>query len=159
MWWISLREASNGKFSQLFLLNGEFESTEKLYTFIYQLLPRFISVFNLCTGEMGRVKDLLAAKEEKAWKHFQNVIPTLPLAYLYCQDLLAKSQIYAEDVNLCKECDKSIAGHPPKTCGFVSQALNELFSRKRAENLNFYKNQELAFDRSPKKMASLKKKV
>ena len=80
-------------------------------------------------------------------------------AALFCQDLLAKSTIFAEDLNLCIKCDKSIAGHPPKTCGLVNQKLNQLFSRKRAEFLESYRNQELAFDKSPKKMGiSLKKK-
>ena len=147
------------KFTQLFLVNGDFKSNKKLYTFIYQLLPRFISVFDQCTGDMGAVKDLLAVREEKAWNLFKTVIPGQQLAYLYCQDLLVKSGIYAEDLNLCRKCDKSIAGHPPKTCGLVKQELNQLFNRKRAEFLESYRNQELAFDKSPKKMGiSLKKK-
>ena len=34
------------QYTQIFLLNGEYKSKKKLYTFIYQLLPRFISVFD-----------------------------------------------------------------------------------------------------------------
>ena len=147
------------KFTQLFLLNGDFKSNKKLYAFIYQLLPRFISVFDQCTGDMGAVKDLLAVREEKAWNLFKTVIPGQQLAYLYCQDLLKRSGIYAEDLNLCRKCDKSIAGHPPNTCGLVNQELNQLFNRKRAEFHESYKNHELAFDKSPKRMViCLKKK-
>ena len=146
------------KFTQHFLINGDFENKKKLYIFLYQLLPRFISVFDQCTSQMGTVKDLLAVREEKAWNLFQTAIPTQELAYLYCQDLLAKSAIFAEDLNLCRKCDKSVAGHPPKTCSLVKEELNQLFSRKRAEFLESYKNQELAFDKYPKKMGIILKK-
>ena len=104
---------------------------------------------------MNTVNDLLAVKEEKAWKQYQGIIPTQELAYMYCQDLLARSQIHAKDLNLCRKCDQSIAGHPPKTCDFVKPELTELFSRKRALNFACFKSQELAFDRSQKKIAIL----
>jgi hypothetical protein len=103
---------------------------------------------------MGTVKDLLAVREEKAWKLYGFAIPTQELAYLYCQDLLVKSGICAEDLNLCRKCDKKIARHPPKR----TEELNQFFSRKRAEFLESYKNQELAFDKSPKKMGNILKK-
>ena len=108
---------------------------------------------------MNTVNDLLAVKEEKAWKQYQGIIPTQELAYMYCQDLLARSQIHAKDLNLCRNCDESIAGHPPKTCDFVKPELTEMFSRKRAENSVLFRSRVLAFDRSPKKIAIIKIKV
>ena len=76
------------KFTQKFLMNGDFENTKKLYAFLYQLLPRFISVFNQCMGEMGTVKKLLAVREEGTWKLYGFAPPTQELAYLYCQNLV-----------------------------------------------------------------------
>ena len=107
---------------------------------------------------MGTVKDLLAVREEKAWKLYGFALPTQELAYLYCQDLLVKSGICAEDLNLCRTCDKQIAGHPPQTCSLVKEELNQFFSRKRAEFQELYNNQDLAFDKSPKKMAIILRK-
>ena len=108
---------------------------------------------------MNTVKDLLADKEVKAWKLHQGMIPAQELAYMYCQDLLARSQIDAKDLNLCMNCDKSIAGHPPKTCDLVKPELTEMFSRKRAENGVLFRSRVIAFDRSPKKIAIIKRKV
>jgi hypothetical protein len=127
------------KFSQKFLMNGDFGNTKKLYAFLYQLLPRFISVFNQCMGEMGTVKKLLAVREEKTWKMYGFAPPTQELAYLYCQDLV-KSGIGAEDLNLCTMCDNRVAGHPPKTCSLVTEEFQQLSSRKRSEWQELYKN-------------------
>ena len=114
-----------------------------LYIFLYQLVPRFISVFEQCSGQMNTVRDLLAIREEKAWKLYEDVIPTQDLAYLFCHDMLADSTIVAEDLNLCKKCGKKTTGHPPKTCSFVTKELNELFSSKRAEFLVSFKKHNL----------------
>ena len=123
------------------------------------MVPRFISVFEQCSGQMNTVRDLLAIREEKAWNFYQDVIPTQNLAYLFCQDMLADSTISAEDLNLCRKCGKKVAGHPPKTCSFVTKKLNDLFSKKRAEFLVSFKKLEFAFDKSPVEMGiSLKKK-
>ena len=108
---------------------------------------------------MDTVKSLLADKEVKAWNLYKGIIPAQDLAYLYCQDLLACSQINAEDLNLCGDCDASIAGHPPKTCDLVKPEVTEKFRLKRADNLVSWENQKLAFDRSPKKIAIIKMKV
>ena len=108
---------------------------------------------------MNTVRDLLAIREEKAWNFYQDVIPTQNLAYLFCQDMLADSTISAEDLNLCRKCGKKVAGHPPKTCSFVTKKLNELFSTKRAEFQESFKKHEFAFDKSPVGMGiSLNKK-
>ena len=108
---------------------------------------------------MDTVKSLLADKEVKAWKLHKGIVPAQELAYLYCQDLLACSQINAEDLNLCGDCDASIAGHPPKTCDLVKPELTKKFSLERAENEVSWKNKKLAFYRSPKKIAIIKIKV
>jgi hypothetical protein len=146
------------KFSQNFLIKADFQNTTKLYTFLYQLLPRYISAFLGCSNEMRPVKDILAVKEEKTWQWFRSIVPNLELAYLFCQDLLVCSYICAEDLNLCSTCDKKIAGHPPKTCSFVKDDVNQIFSRKRAQLEESYKNQDLAFDKSPKKIAIIMSK-
>ena len=83
--------------------------------------------------------------------------PTQELAYLYCQDLV-KSGISAEDLNLCTMCDKKVAGHPPKTCSLVTEEFQQFSSRKRTEWEELYKNRDLAFDRSPKKFATILRK-
>ena len=130
-----------------------------MYTFLYQLLPRYISVFDSCTGSMDTVKSLLADKEVKAWNLNKGIIPAQDLAYIYCQDLLACSQINAEDLNLCGVCPASIAGHPPQTCDLVKPELTKKFSLERAKNEVSWNNKKLAFYRSPKNIAIIKIKV
>jgi hypothetical protein len=120
-----------------------------LCTYIYQLLPRYISAFVGCSNEMLTVKNILAVKEEKTWKWFGKMVPNLEPAYLFCQDLLACSYISADDLNLCGLCHKKIAGHPPKTCSYVTVDVNQAFSRKRAMLGESFINQDLAFDKSP----------
>ena len=122
-------------------------------------MPRFVSVLDQCAGQMLKVKDILAIREEKAWKVYKNVIPTQDLAYLFCQDMSAASSIAAEDVNLCVKCDRKIAGHPPRTCGFVTKELNELFRTKRAELKENHKKHEPAFNKSTVEMGSSLKKI
>jgi hypothetical protein len=145
------------KYSKNCLMNGEYGSTRKLYAILYQCLPRFISFFNQCVGELGTVKKLLAVREEKTWGMYGFVPPTQELAYLYCQDLL-KSGISPVDLNLCTLCDKKVAEHPPKTCSLVNEEFKQLSSRKRTEWEESYKNRDLAFDRSPKKIATILRK-
>ena len=111
----------------------------------------------LISGGHSVALDIRSEKCHSYWKIkkkklYQDVIPTQALAYLFCQDLLAKSTILAEDLNLCRKCGKKTAGHPPKTCSFVTKELNELFSSKRAEFEESYKKHELAFNKSPMKM-------
>jgi hypothetical protein len=120
------------KYTQNFLEKSDFHDTTKLFTYIYQLLPRYISAFAGCANEMDTVKSILAVKEAKIWKWSGKMFPNLESSYLFCQDLLACSYISADDLNLCRDCPKKIAGHPPKTCDHVTVELNNAFSRKRA---------------------------
>ena len=147
------------QYTQHFFVNGDFQNQKKLFIFLYQVVPRFVSVFDQCAGQMLTVRDILGIREEKAWKLYENVIPTQDLAYLFCQDMLAVSSIVAEDLNLCGKCGKKTAGHPPETCSFVTKELNEFFSSKRAEFKKAFKKHEPAFNNSPVEMgSSLKKK-
>ena len=130
-----------------------------MYKFLYQVLPRYISVFASCTGSMDTVRNLLAEKETKAWYSFNGMIPSQELAYVYCQDLLAAQLTSAKDLNLCEVCDQHTAGHPPKTCNMVTPKLSQEFSTVRAGNDVCWENDKLAFDRSPKKMAISKVKI
>jgi hypothetical protein len=134
------------KYTQNFLEKSDFHDTTKLFTYIYQLLPRYISAFAGCANEMDTVKSILAVKEAKTWKWFGKMLPNLESSYLFCQDLLACSYISADDLNLCRDCPKKIAGHPPKTCNHVTVELNNAFSRKRAMLKYSLSNQDLAFD-------------
>ena len=70
-------------YTQHFFANEDFKSQKKLALFLYQLVPRFVSVLDQCSGQMLKVRDILAIREEKAWKLFENVIPTQDLAYLF----------------------------------------------------------------------------
>jgi hypothetical protein len=117
------------KYSQDFLLNGEHGSTKKLYAFLFQCLPRFISVFNQCVGDLGLVQKLLAVREEKTWSMYGSVPPFQELAYLYCHDL-AKSGIKPADLNLCTLCDKKICSTSPKEL-WPCECINNFLSEKR----------------------------
>ena len=140
-------------YSMHFLYKSDFKSRRKMYKFLYEILPRYISAFASCTGTMGTIRNVLAEKETKAWYTFNGMIPSQELAYLYCQDLLAAQTTSAKDLNLCEVCDQNIAGHPPKTCSMVTPKLSQEFSTLRAGNDVCWENDKVAFDRSPNEVA------
>ena len=130
-----------------------------MYKFLYEILPRYITAFTKCTGEMGTVRKILAEKEVRAWYSFNGMIPSQNLAYLYCQDMLSVKTTDAKDLNLCETCDKHTASHPPNTCSLVTPKLSLEFSALRAKHKVGWENEKLSYDRSPKQMAITKVKI
>ena len=101
-------------YSMHFLYKSDFKSRQKMYKFLYEILPRYITAFTKCTSEMGTVRKILAEKEVRAWYSFNGMIPSQNLAYLYCQDMLSVKTTDAKDLNLCETCDKHTASSSVK---------------------------------------------
>ena len=98
---------------------------------------------------MDTIRNVLAEKETKAWFKYSGMIPSQELAYLYCQDLLPDQKTSAKDLNLCQVSSPDIAGHPPKTCCFVTTNLSQKFKTLREGNNVCWENDKAAFDRDP----------
>ena len=148
-------------YAMQFLYQKDFKSRQKMYKFLYQILPRFITAFEKCTGEMGSVRQILASKEVGAWFYYKGMLPSQTLAYLYCEDMLVLKIASAKDLNLCNTCDKHIASHPPSTCSMVTPELSLQFRDLRVKHNVDWENSKLNydFDNSQKFIAMRKVKI
>ena len=129
-----------------YLYEKNFRSRQKMYKFLYSILPRFITAFENCTGEMDSVRQILARKEAEAWSYFKGMPPSQTLAYFYCEDMLIRKTASAQVLNLCSTCDKHVASHPPNTCSMVTPELSQQFNDLRVKHNVIWEETRQSYD-------------
>ena len=77
---------------------------------------------------------MLAGREDEAWNCHVG-FQSFHTPYIFCE-LYGQGENPEDDsLNLCKNCEPSVASHPPGACSSVSEEVNSAFSTLSAREV------------------------